>query len=50
MPQLLIALFALGLAIAALVVLGYYMWFKRRPRFVPGSMKQFSSATTALGA
>lgn len=45
-----IALFALGLAIAALVVLGYYMWFKRRPRFVPGSMKQFSWATTALGA
>ena len=43
-----IALFALGLAIAALVILGYYMWFKRRPRFVPTS--RFSWATTALGA
>ena len=27
-----IALLALGLAITALVVLGYYMWWKRRPR------------------
>ena len=43
-----IALLALGLAIAALVVLGYYMWWKRRPRFLPTT--HFSWATTGLGA
>ena len=43
-----IALFALGLATAALVVLGYYMWWKRRPRFLPTA--HFSWATTGLGA
>lgn len=43
-----IALLALGLATAALVVLGYYMWFKRRPRFLPTA--HFSWATTGLGA
>lgn len=43
-----IALLALGLATAALVVLGYYMWFKRRPRFLPTT--HFSWATTGLGA
>ena len=45
-----IALFALGLAIAAMVVLGYYMWWKRRPQFAPGSKRNFSWATTGLGA
>lgn len=45
-----IALFALGLAIAAMVVLGYYMWWKRRPQFTPGSKRHFSWATTGLGA
>ncbi|OFN76534.1 PepSY domain-containing protein [Corynebacterium sp. HMSC074E01] len=43
-----IALLALGLATAALVVLGYYMWWKRRPRFLPTA--HFSWATTGLGA
>ena len=43
-----IALLALGLAIAALVVLSYYMWWKRRPRFLPTT--HFSWATTGLGA
>ena len=43
-----IALFALGLATAALVVLGYYMWWKRRPRFLPTA--HFSWTTTGLGA
>ena len=43
-----IALLALGLASAALVVLGYYMWWKRRPRFLPTT--HFSWATTGLGA
>ena len=43
-----IALLALGLAIAVLVVLGYYMWWKRRPRFLPTT--HFSWATTGLGA
>ena len=43
-----IALLALGLATAALVVLGYYMWWKRRPRFLPTT--HFSWATTGLGA
>ena len=43
-----IALLALGLATAALVALGYYMWFKRRPRFLPTA--HFSWATTGLGA
>ena len=43
-----IALLALGLATAALVALGYYMWWKRRPRFLPTA--HFSWATTALGA
>ena len=43
-----IALLALGLATAALVVLGYYMWFQRRPRFLPTT--HFSWATTGFGA
>ena len=43
-----IALLALGLATAALVVLGYCMWWKRRPRFLPTA--HFSWATTGLGA
>lgn len=43
-----IALLALGLATAALVVLGYYMWWKRRPRFLPTA--HFSWAATGLGA
>lgn len=43
-----IALLTLGLATAALVVLGYYMWWKRRPRFLPTA--HFSWATTGLGA
>ncbi|WP_461378847.1 PepSY domain-containing protein [Corynebacterium hesseae] len=43
-----IALLALGLATAALVALGYYMWWKRRPRFLPTA--HFSWATTGLGA
>ena len=43
-----IALLALGLATAALVVLGYYMWWKRRPRFLPTAY--FSWAATGLGA
>ena len=43
-----IALLALGLATAALVVLGYYMWWKRRPRFLPTA--HFSWTTTGLGA
>lgn len=43
-----IALLALGLATAALVVLGYYVWWKRRPRFLPTT--HFSWATTGLGA
>lgn len=43
-----IALLALGLATAALVVLGYCMWWKRRPRFLPTA--HFSWAATGLGA
>lgn len=30
------------------MVLGYYMWWKRRPRFLPTA--HFSWATTGLGA
>lgn len=45
-----IALFVLGLAIVGMVILGYYMWWKRRPQFAPGSKRHFTWATTGLGA
>lgn len=42
-------LFVVGLGLALMVVMGYRMWWKRRTSFVPGSPKNFSWQTTALG-
>ena len=42
-------LLCVGLGIALMVIMGYSMWWKRRPNFVPGSPKTFSWQTTLLG-
>lgn len=45
--QILLLVTALGIAVMA--VLGYMMWWKRRPNFAPGTAQQFSWAMTGLG-
>ncbi|WP_459610906.1 PepSY-associated TM helix domain-containing protein [Corynebacterium urogenitale] len=44
-----ILLLLTGLGIAVMTILGYLMWWKRRPSFAPGTAQQFSWSTTCLG-
>lgn len=44
-----LALLAVGFGIAMMVVMGYRMWWKRRPNFVPGSPNTFSWPMIGIG-